>query len=947
MQQGGKVTKGGHAASEQDSGLSGGYNNNGDGGGGGPCGGSSSQAPVASLSQSVAIQEAASCPSGGGGGGGRGGNPPSGYVSWKTALDASLKYKRAYDWTDIDIKVWVRSWGGNKFPVFENEGGVCGLTIINTTNIEEILSSLSILPVQRAKATSQIGFFKWHSKAEPDAIEFGFDPSKFFREGRDEIIRKMSAPGQQQLTLHTPQYESINRMRLYFTAVESSKTSTRTFMVIMPTGVGKTYVMALAPFAIGVKKVLIVLPGKVLAKQVTEGLTKYYGYQHPIGNTGIPNDNAKAKAKALDDKSPPTNQDHVITSYIQQLASASAVKQNVLDFLHDSVPKVDLVIVDEGHHSMADSWQCIQEEALKANPNCKFVLMTATPTRGDHQYYGLNDTDVVKAHYTYERANAIKENLVKTTYYKEVDISALGFDKLTTVNRNDERYIWMLLEPALKKLKHLRDHCGNEPIRMLVTVNSNKEAFKVAEMINTRQDWGGFWNKGSSPLAAFITGTGCGTKISDSSKLDNKKEDFLHNFQCGRKDVRRGDLIDVVVQCQMLGEGYDNQYIAISTFLSPCMSVGVFAQYHGRAIRKPYDWCKFTNGNPTTYAMAMQAYVYYPQGQGVSNQVQEVVKAYRDGVDESTLYLYDNTTRWRTLKRAHKELSEKSSTMSGITFLRTLTNFEDYHTLYKHVRETLDPLPAEEVAIMIYKNSIKDNKSINLKIIDFGCGRDGVFEHKLKELVSGRQGGNGSVETLAVDVVALDTEGLASASDDPIQFVCSTDATNYLNVDTPERCGKYDFGLFCLSFVFLDDFCPALCAAAKVLKFGGLLYIVLEINKASKGGSVLMSSITLDEFISIFEVICLTTETGFKMEEIFTNEGVPCKDPDHSKYIRHMPSIGDSPDFGYLLLTKVKDPDPKLKGMRTSLKDILKLIGKKTQESSCLCCNVGSKEAEE
>jgi superfamily II DNA or RNA helicase len=45
--------------------------------------------------------------------------------------------------------------------------------------------------------------------------------------------------------------------------------------------------------------------------------------------------------------------------------------------------KPDMVILDEGHHFPASSWDTVSAAACLVNPDCKFVLLTATPARGD------------------------------------------------------------------------------------------------------------------------------------------------------------------------------------------------------------------------------------------------------------------------------------------------------------------------------------------------------------------------------------------------------------------------------------------------------------------------------------------------------------------------------------------------------------------------------------
>ena len=49
----------------------------------------------------------------------------------------------------------------------------------------------------------------------------------------------------------------------------------------------------------------------------------------------------------------------------------------------DTIPALDILTVDEGHHAAADGYLRIIDRARKANPDLKLLLVTATPNRGD------------------------------------------------------------------------------------------------------------------------------------------------------------------------------------------------------------------------------------------------------------------------------------------------------------------------------------------------------------------------------------------------------------------------------------------------------------------------------------------------------------------------------------------------------------------------------------
>ena len=50
-----------------------------------------------------------------------------------------------------------------------------------------------------------------------------------------------------------------------------------------------------------------------------------------------------------------------------------------------AMPGLDLLVIDEAHHAVADSYRRIIDQALHRNPMCRIFGVTATPNRGDKQ----------------------------------------------------------------------------------------------------------------------------------------------------------------------------------------------------------------------------------------------------------------------------------------------------------------------------------------------------------------------------------------------------------------------------------------------------------------------------------------------------------------------------------------------------------------------------------
>ena len=50
-----------------------------------------------------------------------------------------------------------------------------------------------------------------------------------------------------------------------------------------------------------------------------------------------------------------------------------------------AMPPLDLLVIDEAHHAIADSYRRIIDHARSANPDCRIFGVTATPNRGDRK----------------------------------------------------------------------------------------------------------------------------------------------------------------------------------------------------------------------------------------------------------------------------------------------------------------------------------------------------------------------------------------------------------------------------------------------------------------------------------------------------------------------------------------------------------------------------------
>lgn len=145
-------------------------------------------------------------------------------------------------------------------------------------------------------------------------------------------------------------------------------------LVVLPTGVGKTLVLCLAPFLVRARRVLVVAPGKLVRTQIAtafETLTD-------LKTTGV-----------LPEATPPPRvavAEHRATATDWSEWRRADVVVGTPNVLSDGYPEVqrvppdlfDLVIFDEAHHLPARVWEAILQAV-----DARSLLLTATPTRRD------------------------------------------------------------------------------------------------------------------------------------------------------------------------------------------------------------------------------------------------------------------------------------------------------------------------------------------------------------------------------------------------------------------------------------------------------------------------------------------------------------------------------------------------------------------------------------
>jgi DNA repair protein RadD len=213
------------------------------------------------------------------------------------------------------------------------------------------------------------------------------------------------------------------------------------------------------------------------------------------------------------------------------------------------LPAADLVIVDEAHHSPAATYQRL----LAAYPNATIIGLTATPCRGDGRGLGGTFELMIEGPPVVELIDG--KYLVGTRVYAPVRPDLTGVH----VRRGD--YVEAELAARMNTAKLVGDvvehWCRLAERRPTVVF-----AVDVAHSVHLRNEF-----RRAGVLAEHLDG---------STPLE-ERDQILAQLSDGR--------IEVVTNCMVLTEGWDQPNVSCLILARPTKSLGLYRQMVGRCLR--------------------------------------------------------------------------------------------------------------------------------------------------------------------------------------------------------------------------------------------------------------------------------------------------------------------------------------------------------------------------
>lgn len=359
--------------------------------------------------------------------------------------------------------------------------------------------------------------------------------------------------------LRAPQIEAYLKIRSFF-----NETDEKEALVVLPTGTGKSGLISIAPFGVSTGRVLVVTPGLVTKdsiRKTQEVLHDNFWINYDVlfsyKDLPITTEYNSASLRQHLDHS------NIIYSNIHQLSS------NRESSLINNVPQdyFDLIIIDEAHHSPAESWI----QLLSHFKSAKKLYVTGTPFRGDnkelpgHLIHETQLSEVMRDRYVkWLRKETVNAN---SLFFTIAEFPGRQFSKEEVLAYKDREWLEKsvalseacskdVISQSIAQLSELKKRSPNVPHKILAIGCSILHAQDLCT-----------WYEEMGLKPAMV-----------HSKMEPEQLDSEF------KKINNNE-VDVVVSVNMLMEGYDHKYLTILALFRPYRSINAFAQIVGRVLR--------------------------------------------------------------------------------------------------------------------------------------------------------------------------------------------------------------------------------------------------------------------------------------------------------------------------------------------------------------------------
>ncbi|MEI6148943.1 MAG: DEAD/DEAH box helicase [bacterium] len=324
--------------------------------------------------------------------------------------------------------------------------------------------------------------------------------------------------------------------------IEAEWKDHRSTLLVLPTGAGKTTVFSEIIRRAFPRRALVLAHREELVYQARDRIRAMTGWRVDV-------EMGEARAEMACMFGGP----RVVCSTIQTQASGGDGGGRMTRF----DPRLfGVLVVDEGHHGISRSYRRVIDFYTDGNPDIRILGVTATPDRADEEALGQVYETVA---FDYEIEDAIKDGWLVPVAQQMVHVEGLDFSGCRTtrgdLNGADLAKVMEYEENLHRVVAPAIEIAGNR--RTLVFCSSVDHAERMCEMFNRHRDG----------MSAWV----CGKTDRD------ERRKILANYSAGR--------VQVVCNCGVLTEGFDNPGVEIVVMARPTKSRSLYAQMAGRATR--------------------------------------------------------------------------------------------------------------------------------------------------------------------------------------------------------------------------------------------------------------------------------------------------------------------------------------------------------------------------
>lgn len=336
--------------------------------------------------------------------------------------------------------------------------------------------------------------------------------------------------------------------------------------IVLPVGCGKSGTITLTPFAFRSNRTLVVAPGLNITKQLASDFDPsnaqmFYQKCDVLTTAPYPE---PVEIRGTSVNRGDLDEAHVVITNIQQLQGADNrwLMQLPADYF-------DLIVFDEGHHSVAQTYEALKQHFSKA----KIVNFSATPERADGQVmagrviYSFPIVKAIKAGYV-KRLKALQLNPRTLRYVrredgKEIEVDLAEVRRLGETDADFRRSIVTsaetlntIVDASIRQLDRLRSETGENRLKIIASALNFEHCRQIVEAYKSR-----------GRRAAFV----------------HSREDSVANSRV-MQQLENHEL-DVIVQVRKLGEGFDHPYLVVAAVFSIFANLSPFVQFVGRIMR--------------------------------------------------------------------------------------------------------------------------------------------------------------------------------------------------------------------------------------------------------------------------------------------------------------------------------------------------------------------------